>query len=176
MLVLLEVSLCIQPPHIRHLVFLMTDRPSTQNKSLRREQEGTSASAMHEFLAEGTLQSRDSDRPHTLSSEPVLRKAAYLVIFLSLLINIPRASLSKETLSVGGELCLEERRHVCRREGHVCRREEHALQEEGAYLQEGEAYLQEGGVCLQEGGAYLQEGGACLQEGGACLQEGGACL
>lgn len=40
-------------------------------QSLRREQEGTSASAMPELLAEGTLQSRDSALPpptHTLSS------------------------------------------------------------------------------------------------------------
>lgn len=46
----------------------MTDRPSAQSKGLRREQEGTSASAMPELLAEGTLQSRDSAPPHTLSS------------------------------------------------------------------------------------------------------------
>lgn len=60
--------MCIQPPDICHLEFPMSDRPSKQSKGLRREQEGTSASAMPVFLAERTLQSRDSDRPHILSS------------------------------------------------------------------------------------------------------------
>lgn len=90
------------------------------------------------------------------------------MIFLSLLINVPRASHSRETLSAGGEACLQEEGHICRRrgmsvggrgilqeEGHVCRRR--------GILQEGGAYCRRRSM---SGGGRGMSGG-----GGACLAQ-----